>query len=94
MVNRNHPLLVATLENAANGIRPGGNNEEQGGLNNQGNGGFGFPLQPLAGAGDGENNNQDDNLGNEGNNGSVYIENLFIINFLQRWKLSVKSYTR
>jgi len=64
MVNRNHPLLMATLENAANGIRPGGNNEEEGG---QGNNNFGFPMQQMANV---EGENQDENGGNEGNNGS------------------------
>jgi len=63
MVNRNHPLLMATLENAANGIRPGGNNEEEGG---QGNNNFGFPMQQMANV---EGENQDENGGNEGNNG-------------------------
>jgi len=60
MVNRNYPLLVSTLENAAQGVRPSDNNQ---GDDNNNQGGFGdFPMHQI-----GNNDNQDNEQGHQNN---------------------------
>jgi len=53
MVNRNYPLLVSTLENAAQGVSAADNNQEE---NNQN--GFDFPMQQIGNNNQGNQNNE------------------------------------